>query len=337
MNKQHIVRTDRVEAVSSEAHLHKQLCHPGICRLLGTAQDTDNLYLLLELLSGGELYSLLYEETSPITGGSGGMGEHYVRFFSGCVSLALSFLHSLEPIVLYRDLKTENIVLDAHGYPKLVDFGNATRLRSFSNDTGTPCSSAGGGRDVQMSTQADGPRTFTLCGSPDYAAPEMHRRGEGYGIQAEHWAFGVLLFEMLTGELPFSDDDPMVTIEKILDADIEWPREFCTNHPEATDLILRLLEPDTRMRLGCKMSTTSCDTASSFASDTDAGFEAISQHKFFAGVEWDALLTQTAQSPYTPAPLEANAFAIEDSDDSDMEQPECFDSEEGAYYDFKDF
>ena len=69
MNKQHVVRTDRVEAISGEAHLHKQLCHPGICRLLGTAQDTDNLYLLLELLSGGELYSLLYEETSPITGG----------------------------------------------------------------------------------------------------------------------------------------------------------------------------------------------------------------------------------------------------------------------------
>ena len=124
-----------------------------------------------------------------------------------------------------------------------------------------------------------------------------------------------------------------------MDADIEWPRDFCTQHPDASDLILRLLEPDLHLRLGCKGTAATAHDASSFASDTDAGFEAISQHKFFAGVEWDALLTQTALPPYTPKPLDASAFTLLDSDDSDIEEEQesiGMGAEDGAYV-FNDF
>ena len=334
MSKQLVIRTGQVGVVGSEAYLHKQLLHPSICRLLGTAQDADNLYLLLELLSGGELYTLLYEEASPLTHGTGGMAEHYVRFYGACVLLALSFLHSLEPLVLYRDLKTENIILDHRGYPKLVDFGHAKRLRAKQSQQSleheqAQAASAG----VQVPVRPE-PRTFTACGTPDYNAPEMHR-GNGYGAPAEYWAFGVLLFELLTGSLPFFDEDPMVSVEKIIDADIEWPRGFCTEHPVATDLILRLLEPDPQLRLGSRHGGGGASDGGLEGAGRCLGFDVIKQHAFFDGVNWDHLWLQSAEAPYTPPPFDPSTL-IGNSSESDDDEQVCFDSENATYV-FSDF
>ena len=147
--------------------VHRMVCneggHPFITMLFGTfqvnqntrlccvpiscscmTQDRDHLYMCMEFLQGGELYGLLYEEFSTLTGGKGGMKEADAQFYVACVILMLEYLHTDRSCV-YRDLKMENLVLDKQGYPKLVDLGFAIHLPG----------------DM---------RTYTRCGSPEYMA-----------------------------------------------------------------------------------------------------------------------------------------------------------------------
>eukprot|EP00937_MAST-01D_sp_MAST-1D-sp2_P002898 g2898.t1 len=95
-----------------------------VAQLFDTYHDRDRLYMLMEFLQGGELFGLLYEEYSPLTGGKGGMSRRDTCFYVACASLALRHLHCRCSIV-FRDLKLENIVLDSRGYAKLVDMGAA--------------------------------------------------------------------------------------------------------------------------------------------------------------------------------------------------------------------
>lgn len=93
------------------------------------------------------------------------------RFYAGEVLLALAYLHNND--IIYRDLKPENLLLDAHGHIKITDFGFAKKVPDI---------------------------TWTMCGTPDYLAPEIIQT-KGYGKAADYWALGVLIFEMLAGYL----------------------------------------------------------------------------------------------------------------------------------------
>lgn len=106
------------------------------------------------------------------------------------------YLHSKN--IIYRDLKPENILIDETGYLKLTDFGFAKYVES---------------------------RTYTLCGTPEYLAPEM-LLNKGHGKPVDWWTFGILLYEMLAGIDPFSDDDPMLIYQKILKGKVKFPRSF---------------------------------------------------------------------------------------------------------------
>ena len=108
---------------------------------------------------------------------------------------ALSYLHSLS--VLYRDLKPENLLLDRSGHLKITDFGFAKHVTD---------------------------KTWTMCGTPEYLAPETIR-GRGHSREVDWWALGVLLFEMLAGYPPFSAQDAIALYEKILVGVINWPAE----------------------------------------------------------------------------------------------------------------
>jgi serine/threonine protein kinase len=152
--------------------------------------------------------------------------------------LALEYLHSQN--IIFRDLKPENILIDNSGHLKLVDFGLSKELEEFKD-------------------------TATFCGSVAYLAPEMIKR-EGHGKSIDWYLFGVLMFEMLTGDPPFLSSNRLKMFDRIKNSSLSVPPYVSA---PAKSLLNRLLEKDPTQRIG---STN--------------GAEEIKQHEFFAEVDW---------------------------------------------------
>ena len=168
LNRRLVVQNGQQRCVARERLLMASISHPLCVRLVASFKDAHSVYLLLEWCPGGELLRYVPQQ--------GGMPEPSARFYGGCVCLALEHLHGQG--IVYRDLKPENLLLDGQGYLKLCDFGFAKRL---------------GASGV----------THTVCGTPDFMAPEIIR-GKGAGRVADMWSLGVLLYELVTGRPPFA-------------------------------------------------------------------------------------------------------------------------------------
>lgn len=191
--------------------------------------------MVFEFVQGGELFKRLRHE--------GRFSQDVALFYGSQILLTLYYLHRAG--VIYWDLKPENLLIDKNGNIKLADFGFAKWL---------------GHKE----------KTYTLCGTPEYLAPELiHSDKEGYTRAVDWWALGVLMYEMMVGFPPFYDKDPIGIYEKIFRLTIEFPEFLSMN---AKDLIVRLLNPKYKKRLGC----------------VDNGLE-IFWHEFFNGVPFDEL------------------------------------------------
>jgi len=209
MRKGQIVQMKQVAHVCNEKDLLDMCDHPFILGLVGHMQDDREIYMLFELVLGGELFSELDKRKSfdfPST-----------RFYSACVASALSYLHERQ--ICYRDLKPENLLFDADGYIKLVDFGFAKIVED---------------------------RTWTLCGTPDYMSPEVISY-KGHNGSVDWWAFGILVYEMLVGKAPFSAHEPMETFRNVLNMELLFPFLFPA---EAKLLIEATLDRNPIQRLG---------------------------------------------------------------------------------------
>ena len=160
--KRSIVESGLQEHVLNEMRVMRKINHPYIAKLFCALQDKQYIYFVLELLQGGELFTHLRNR--------GKLTEQTARFYAATVVYAFSTLHAKK--IAYRDLKPENLVMDSKGYVKLVDFGLAKQLLSG--------------------------KTWTLCGTPDYLAPEIILN-EGHDLAVDYWALGVLIFEMVVG------------------------------------------------------------------------------------------------------------------------------------------
>ncbi|KAM9263631.1 cGMP-dependent protein kinase 2 isoform 1-T1 [Cariama cristata] len=213
IKKKHVVDTKQQEHIYSEKKILEQICSPFVVKLYRTFKDSKYVYMLLEACLGGELWSLLRDR--------GSFDEVTTKFCVGCVTEAFDYLHHIG--IIYRDLKPENLILDAEGYIKLVDFGFAKKIGS-------------------------GQKTWTFCGTPEYVAPEVIL-SKGHDFSVDFWSLGILVYELLTGSPPFSGADQMMTYNLILKGieKLDFPK-IITRRPE--DLIRRLCRQNPTERLG---------------------------------------------------------------------------------------
>ncbi len=214
MFKSEIVAQKQQMNVINEKNVMLQCSHPFILKLYQTFKDPRKLYMLLEFIQGGELFSVIHTNTSD------GVPDAQAKFYATGVILAIAHLHNKE--IAYRDMKPENCLIDKFGYPKVVDFGFAKSIQG---------------------------KSFTLCGTPEYLAPELVL-GRGHNKAVDYWAFGILIYEMIAGYSPFSDPagmDQVVICRNIVNGRVVFPRNF---NADAKDLVKKLLSREVQSRLG---------------------------------------------------------------------------------------
>uniref|UniRef100_A0A8C0DHE3 Protein kinase X-linked n=1 Tax=Balaenoptera musculus TaxID=9771 RepID=A0A8C0DHE3_BALMU len=183
-----VIRLKQEQHVHNEKSVLKEVSHAFLVKLFWTGHDDRFLYMLMEFVPGGELFSYLRNQ--------GRFSSSTGLFYSAEIVCAIEYLHSKE--IVYRDLKPENILLDRDGHIKLTDFGFAKKLVD---------------------------KTWTLCGTPEYLAPEVIQ-SKGHGRAVDWWALGILIFEMLSGFPPFFDDNAFGIYQKILAGKIDFPRHL---------------------------------------------------------------------------------------------------------------
>ncbi|XP_070800071.1 ribosomal protein S6 kinase alpha-3 isoform X1 [Pituophis catenifer annectens] len=237
---------DRVRT-KMERDILVEVNHPFIVKLHYAFQTEGKLYLILDFLRGGDLFTRLSKEVM--------FTEDDVKFYLAELALALDHLHSLG--IIYRDLKPENILLDEEGHIKLTDFGLSKE--SIDHEK----------------------KAYSFCGTVEYMAPEVVNR-RGHTQSADWWSFGVLMFEMLTGTLPFQGKDRKETMTMILKAKLGMP-QFLS--PEAQSLLRMLFKRNPANRLGAGPD----------------GVEEIKRHPFFTTIDWNKLYRREINPPFKPA------------------------------------
>ena len=257
VKKKLLEKHNKLSLLKNEKSILQQLdASPFIIKLKSTFKDTRHLYFLLELAPGGDLLSVLNT--------LGLLTRSQAQFYLGCMVRALEYCHAHG--IVYRDLKPENLLVDAAGYVKLSDFGVAKKLV----------------KGV----------TYSLVGTPQFMAPEIIL-GKGYGVTVDLWALGCCLHEFLIGELPLqiSDESQNYQFElfqKIVQFNPMTAIPTDAVDADSLDLIRRLLSPDPHRRIGCSVGT---------------GIRELTEHAFFSselGFSWDALDARTLIPPFVP-------------------------------------
>ncbi|XP_067108392.1 ribosomal protein S6 kinase alpha-3 isoform X1 [Osmerus mordax] len=237
---------DRVRT-KMERDILVEVNHPFIVKLHYAFQTEGKLYLILDFLRGGDLFTRLSKEVM--------FTEEDVKFYLAELALALDHLHSLG--IIYRDLKPENILLDEEGHIKLTDFGLSKESIDHEN------------------------KAYSFCGTVEYMAPEVVNR-RGHTHSADWWSYGVLMFEMLTGTLPFQGKDRKETMTMILKAKLGMP-QFLSS--EAQSLLRNLFKRNPSNRLGAGPD----------------GVEEIKRHHFYNTIDWNKLFRRELHPPFKPA------------------------------------
>ncbi|KAG6856677.1 hypothetical protein H0H87_001891 [Tephrocybe sp. NHM501043] len=213
--------------LTREIHHHRQLHHPHVTQMYEVIATESSIWIVTELCCGGELFDYLAEK--------GRLSEDEAKLIFGQLCLAVAYLH--DNGIVHRDLKLENVLLDERCRVKLGDFGFT---REFEK----------------------GSFMETFCGTTGYASPEMLQGKKYQGPEVDVWSLGVILYCLLTGTLPFDDDDEGVMRDMIIKGDFEDPNwlsigeafqivlidcSICNS--EARNLIKGVLQKDVTTRL----------------------------------------------------------------------------------------
>ncbi|XP_068480242.1 CBL-interacting serine/threonine-protein kinase 9-like isoform X1 [Phaseolus vulgaris] len=212
LDRKHVLRHNMMEQLQREISTMKLINHPNVAKIFEVMASKTKIYIVLELLDGGELFDKIAAK--------GRLKEDEARTYFQQLINAVDYCHSRG--VYHRDLKPENLLLDSNSVLKVSDFGLSTY------------------------SQKDDELLHTACGTPHYVAPEViHNRGYA-GSTSDIWSCGVILFVLMAGFLPFDGPTHMALFRKIIKAEFSCPSWF---PPQAKALLKRILDPNPRTRI----------------------------------------------------------------------------------------
>ncbi|XP_011480316.1 serine/threonine-protein kinase N2 [Oryzias latipes] len=214
LKKGEIVTRDEIDSLMCEKRIFEAINkaqHPFLVNLHGCFQTADHVCFVMAYSSGGDLMKHIHNHI---------FNRNQTLFYSSCVLLGLEFLHQNK--IVYRDLKLDNLLMDAEGFVKIADFG------------------------LCKEGMGHGDRTSTFCGTPEFLAPEV-LIDNSYTRCVDWWELGVLIYEMLLGECPFPGDDEEEIFDSIVNEEVRCPASLSK---EAQSLIQQLLQKDPTLRLG---------------------------------------------------------------------------------------
>ncbi|KAL3505283.1 hypothetical protein ACH5RR_035124 [Cinchona calisaya] len=284
LKKMDMLRKNDIDRILAERNILITVRNPFVVRFFYSFTSRDHLYLVMEYLNGGDLYSLLQKV--------GCLEEDVARIYISELVLALEYLHSLG--IVHRDLKPDNILIAHDGHIKLTDFGlSKIGLMNSTSALSPPETKEHTLSDVRGQCNLDSldRSQRSAVGTPDYLAPEI-LLGTQHGYAADWWSVGIILFEFITGLPPFSAELPEIIFDNILNRTIPWPSIPVEMSFEAQDLIDRFLEHDPDQRLGAK------------------GASEVKTHPFFRGVDWDNLALQKAAFVPQPDSVDDTSYFV---------------------------
>ncbi|CAG9765068.1 unnamed protein product [Ceutorhynchus assimilis] len=244
MEKCNIIKTRQLAHTGAEIKLMKNINFPFIVDMHGFFMDNVYVGIVMSFANAGDMFTHLRELKK--------FEEGLAKFYAAQVILAFEYIHHLG--VIYRDLKPENILVDLQGYLRITDLGFCKKI--------------------------DNTRTYTLCGTPEYLAPEIIL-SQGYNKSVDYWSYGVLVYEMNAGYAPFFAKDPMRLYEKIVSGKYSCPPFFSK---QLKDLLGNMLIVDRSKRYGLLKN----------------GVKDIKSHDWFKNTDFDQILSKKVIPSYVP-------------------------------------
>ncbi|XP_011147282.2 cAMP-dependent protein kinase catalytic subunit-like [Harpegnathos saltator] len=277
LDKRKLVKMKQVDHTRSEKRILQSVSFPFTVFMEYFFKDNSYVYMVLPFVHGGEMFTHLRR--------LGKFDESLARFYAAQVALALEYLHHCS--LIYRDLKPENILIQSSGYIRVTDFGFCKMVEG---------------------------RTWTLCGTPEYLAPEVIL-SKGYGKSVDWWSFGVLVYEMNAGYPPFYSQDPMKIYEKIVAGKYKFAHHF---GEELRDILKNVLQVDLTRRYG----------------NLKEGSMDIKRHRWFQSIDWVQIYQQKVQPSYLP-----RCDSLSDTSNFDHYDEEPLQIDSSDYYgkEFADF
>mmetsp|Transcript_28704 Transcript_28704/g.63475 ORF Transcript_28704/g.63475 Transcript_28704/m.63475 type:complete len:308 (+) Transcript_28704:98-1021(+) len=233
MKKHEIIKLKQVDHINNEKRLMAQIDYPFCVNMVGYSKDDHYVYIIMECISGGELFTHLRRARK--------FSDEQAKFYGALTAAAFAHIHGKN--IIHRDLKPENILMCPNGYSKLTDFGFAKIIEP-------------------------GTRTGVLL-------------NKGHGKPVDWWTLGILIYEMIVGQPPFCDEDPMGIYQKILAGKVYFPKYFDKN---AKALVKKLLTADLSKRFG----------------NLKDGADDILKHKWFEELNFASLESLSHPAPFKP-------------------------------------
>jgi CRP-like cAMP-binding protein/tRNA A-37 threonylcarbamoyl transferase component Bud32 len=249
IKKSHVKKMKQEPHIRTERAVLTNVNHPFVCNLVRTFKNSHSVYFLMEAVLGGELYAQMKRVKK--------FGPSHAKFYAAQVAAVFEHLHARH--IIFRDLKPENLLIAHDGYLKMVDFGLAKHVPSG--------------------------KTYTLCGTPAYASPEVYA-SVGHDKGVDWWTLGVLIHELNAGYTPFAGSEPNEIYKEITRyakhyPRVAFPRAFSKG---CSDILLGLLHPLPEQRLG----------------NLSQGSAGIKNHAYFEDINWAALARKEVTPEFLP-------------------------------------